>query len=105
LSPVVTSKDAHTVVAITVRFMSIARQRAGVGVAKFISRENKLRFVLKQIARAYGISDIILTEEGKVRPLARVLVNGRSHEFVGGLDIELHNGDNVALIYPYRENF
>jgi molybdopterin converting factor small subunit len=60
---------------------------------------------LKQIARAYGISDIILTEEDEVRPWARVLVNGRSHEFVGGLDIELHNGDNVALIYPYAENF
>jgi molybdopterin converting factor small subunit len=105
LFPVVASKDAHTVVAITVRFMSIARQRAGVGVAKFVSQESTLRFVLRQIPGAYGISDIILTDKGMVGPWARVLVNGRSHEFVGGLDIELHNGDNVALIYPYTKDF
>jgi molybdopterin converting factor small subunit len=90
---------------ITVKFMSVARQRAGVGVAEFISQESKLRDVLKAIVASYRIADIIFTEKREVRPWARVLVNGRSHEFVGGLDVELHDGDSVALIYPYTENF
>lgn len=92
-------------ITVTVKFMSIARQRVGVGVVEFTSRESRLRFVLKEIAGAYRIADIIFTERGEVRPWARVLVNGRSHDFVDGLDTKLHNGDSIALIYPYTENF
>ena len=90
---------------ITVKFMSIVRQRAGAGVVEFTCRESKLKDVLREIVNSYRVADIILEENGEVRPWARVLVNGRSHEFVGGLDVELHNGDSVALIYPYTENF
>lgn len=35
----------------------------------------------------------------------RVLVNGRSQQFMGGLNGELHDGNRIALIYPYTENF
>lgn len=87
------------------KFMSIARQRAGSGSAEFVSTESILRDVLKEIVDSYHIADIILTENGEVRPWARVLVNGGSHEFLGGLDVELHDGDRLALIYPYTENF
>jgi molybdopterin converting factor small subunit len=92
-------------VTVTVKFMSIARERAGLGVVEFTSRESRLRFVLKEIAGTYRIGDIIFTERGEVRPWARVLVNGRSHEFLNGLDTELRNGDRIALIYPYADNF
>jgi molybdopterin converting factor small subunit len=85
--------------------MSIARQRTGAGVVEFTSHESKLRDVLKAIVASYRIADIMLTEKREVRPWARVLVNGRSHELIGGLDVELHDGDRVALIYPYTENF
>jgi molybdopterin converting factor small subunit len=94
-----------TTIRITVKFMSIVRQRAGVGVVVFTSQERKLKDVLMAIVRSYKIADIIFSEDGKVRPWARVLVNGRSHELIGGLDVELQNGDSVALIYPYTENF
>jgi molybdopterin converting factor small subunit len=90
---------------ITVKFMSVARQRAGTGLVEFTCRESNLREVLRAMLGSYRIADIILTETGEVRPWARVLVNGRSHELVGGLDVELHDGDSVALIYPYTENF
>jgi molybdopterin converting factor small subunit len=90
---------------ITVKFMSVARQRAGVGVVEFTSQASKLGDVLKAIVASYRIGDIILTDRGEVRPWARVLVNGRSHEFIGGLDVVLHDGDSLALIYPYTENF
>ena len=90
---------------ITVKFMSVARQRAGTGAVQLTCRERRLREVLGDILGLYRIADIILTETGEVRPWARVLVNGRSHELVGGLDVELHDGDSIALIYPYTENF
>ena len=90
---------------VTVKFMGIARQRAGVSKVEFVCEGRKLRDVLSAVAAAYGVADIILTECGEVRPWARVLVNGRSHEFMGGLNAELHNGDSLALIYPYTENF
>lgn len=42
---------------------------------------------MKEIVNS-RIADIILTESGEVRPYARVLVNGRSHQFVGGFDAD-----------------
>ena len=92
-------------VKLTVKFMSIARQRAGLGSVEFMSSGSKLRDVLKEIVDSYHIADIILTEDGEVRPWARVLVNGRAYEFLRGLNTELHDGDTLAVIYPYTENF
>jgi molybdopterin converting factor small subunit len=85
--------------------MSIARLRAAVSVAEFVSPQNRLRDVVRSIVDSYRIADIILTDEGEVRPWARVLVNGRSHELIRGLETELHDGDSVAFVYPYTENF
>ncbi len=92
-------------VKLNVRFMSIARMRAGVGSVEFQSAGRTLREVLKEAVDKYGLADIILTDNGEVRPWARVLVNGRSHQFVGGLEALLKDGDRIALIYPYTENF
>ncbi|MFI5449961.1 MAG: MoaD/ThiS family protein [Candidatus Bathyarchaeia archaeon] len=87
--------------------MSIARLRAGTYSVEFVSSESRLRGVLKEIVDSYHICDVMLTEVGDVRPYARVLVNGRSFQFLGGLDVELHDGDALALIYPWlgHENF
>ena len=94
-------------VRIIVKFMSIARQRAGTGRIEIevMTPVPKLRFVLSDIVEKFGISDIIVTETGEVKPWARVLVNGRSQEFVGGLDLDLHEEDTLALVYPYADNF
>lgn len=91
-------------VKVTVKFMSIARQRAGTGSVEFLSSKERLGDVLKEIVDRYGMADIILDKGEDVRPWARVLVNGRSHQFLGGLDVDLHDGDRIALIYPYTEN-
>jgi molybdopterin converting factor small subunit len=88
-------------VKVTVKFMGIPRQHTGTGRADFISSENRLKDILKEIVSFYHIADVILTESGEVKPYARVLVNGRSYQFVGGLDAEIHDGDTVALIYPW----
>jgi molybdopterin converting factor small subunit len=57
--------------------------------------------VLEEIAQFYKVADIMLTKEGGVKPYARVLVNGRSFQFIGGLEARLHEGDAIALIYPW----
>ena len=90
---------------IIVKFISVARQHAGTGRIEIIASIPKLRDVLEDVVEKYDLRDIILTETGEIRPWARVLVNGRSQEFVGGLDIKLHDGDTLALVYPYADNF
>jgi molybdopterin converting factor small subunit len=85
--------------------MSVARQRAGLGTVKFLSTETKLGDVLNELLGSYRMADVFLTENGEVRQWARVLVNGRSQEFLGGLNLELHDDDTLALVYPYTENF
>ena len=92
-------------VRVIVKFMSIARQRAGTPSVEFFSTNDRLGDVLKEIVDRYEIAGIILSEDGDVRPWARVLVNGRSQQFIGGLNAELHSGDRIAVIYPYTENF
>jgi len=88
-------------VKLTVKFMGIPRQKTHVGAIEFDSQGNTLRYILKEVTDAYGISDILLTEDGGVKPYARILVNGRSFQFIGGMGAELHEGDAVALIYPW----
>ena len=83
------------------KFMGIPRLHAGTGRVEFDSLGNKLRDVLKEIVDSYHIAEIVLTEGGDVKPYARVLINGRSFQFTGGLDAMLHDGDAVALIYPW----
>jgi molybdopterin converting factor small subunit len=98
--------DVEPLVRVTVKFMSIVRQHAGTGEVEFSSQKDKLGDVVQEIAEKYNISDLVLTSDGKVRPWARILVNGRSQEFIGGLGAKLSDGDTIALIYsfPYHEN-
>ncbi len=88
-------------VKLTVKFMGIPRQRTRTGVVDFVSSSSRLKDVLKEIVDFYHIADIMVTESGEVRPYARVLVNGRSFQFVGGLEANLRAGDTIALIYPW----
>lgn len=86
---------------VIVKFMGIPRQRTHTGRVEFLTSKRVLREVLEEIAVVYEIADVILTDSGEVRPYARVLVNGRSFQFLGGLDTEIHDGDSIALIYPW----
>ncbi|MGA3405668.1 MAG: MoaD/ThiS family protein [Candidatus Bathyarchaeia archaeon] len=88
-------------VRLIVKFMGIPRQHTGTSHVEFDSSRNNLRDVLKEVVDSYHIADVILSESGDVRPYARILVNGRSYQFIGGLDAILHDGDTVALIYPW----
>jgi molybdopterin converting factor small subunit len=89
------------VVKLIVKFMGIPRQYTHTGRVEFESSRDKLGDVLKEVVNSYHIPDVILAENGDVKPYARVLVNGRSYQFIGGMDAILHDGDAVALIYPW----
>lgn len=97
---------ASKLVRVIVKFMSIVRQRTGKDEIEYTSEKDTMSDVLAEIVKKYNISDLILTPEGKVRPWARVLVNGRSQDYLGGLNEKLKDGDRIALIYsfPYHEN-
>jgi molybdopterin converting factor small subunit len=99
--PFQVSHEMANMVSITVKFMGIPRQRTGVGRADFNSTQSKLKEVLREVTEFYNVADIMLTEKGEVKPYARVLVNGRSFQFIGGMEAELHQGDSIALIYPW----
>jgi molybdopterin converting factor small subunit len=86
---------------VVVKFMGIPRQRTGIGRAKFSSSKGTLKDVLEEVVQFYKITDIMLTDRGEVKPYARVLVNGRSFQFIGGIEAQLHEGDTIALIYPW----
>ncbi len=88
-------------VRLIVKFMGIARLHAGTYQVDFESSNDTLRQVLREISETYQLGDTIRTETGDVRSYARVLINGRSFQFAGGLDAELHEGDALALIYPW----
>ena len=88
-------------VRLIVKFMGIPRQYAHTGRVEFESTGDKLRDALKEIVDSYHVAEVIMTENGDVKPYVRVLVNGRSFQFVGGMDAILHDGDAVALIYPW----
>jgi molybdopterin converting factor small subunit len=98
---IVRSEVFEFMVKLIVKFMGIPRQHTRTGQVEFESSKDTLREVLKEVVNSYHIPDVILTESGDVRPYARVLVNGRSYQFVGGMGALLHDGDAVALIYPW----
>jgi len=93
-------------VQIQLKFMSMVRLRAGMGEASFSSQSTRLKDILREVVEKYGIADLIFAPDGRIRPWARVLVNGRSCEFVGGLDAQLKDGDRVGLVFsfPYHED-
>ena len=90
---------------VTVRFMAQVRTRLGKPQAEFEFHGQTLRELLEALLDEYDVRDLILTEEEEVRPYARVMVNGRFHNLVGGLDTQIKDGDRIALVYPYAAAF
>jgi len=84
---------------VTVRFMAQVWTRLGKPQVKF--NGITLRECLDALMEEYDVRDLVLTEEGEVRSYARVMVNGRFHNLVGGLNTQIKDGDRIALVYPY----
>ena len=60
--------ECYQLVKVTVKFMSMVRLRAGVGKVEFLTQKDALGDIVKEIAKKYDVRDLILTNDGKVRP-------------------------------------
>ncbi|SDM40343.1 ThiS family protein [Halogranum gelatinilyticum] len=103
------------------------RRELGWSRREFTFEGTTLRAFLEAFFAEYDVRDLLIAEteadasaHGWVRPpadlpgtwrknpegeqsraYARICINGRFNEHLGGFDAELHDGDRVALIYPF----
>ena len=103
------------------------RRELGWARREFTFRGTTLREFLDAFFAEYDVRDLLIAEtEGEAtargwarapaelpgtwrknpegeqsRVYARICINGRFNEHLGGFDAELHDGDRVALIYPF----
>lgn len=112
---------------VTVRCTGHIRDAIGVGQMDFSFTGTTLREFLQAFFEQYAVEELLFAEteaeatapgwaptpehlpgtwrsnpEGEqTKPFARVLVNGRFNEHLGGLDTRLEDGDRVALMKPF----
>lgn len=94
-------------VKVIVKFLSMIRERAGIGKIEFSASGESLGEIVREISRKYHLQDLLFLENGSIRPYARILLNGRSQEFmVKRLGTKVKDNDVIALVYsfPYHEN-
>ena len=91
---------------VSVRFFTVLREMTG-------KREEVLHFsvgekvtvivVLRELAQIYGkdFSEYVYdAETGEIKGFLQLFVNGKSVVTVGGLEIELADGDVLAIVPP-----
>ncbi|OLZ41254.1 pterin cluster protein [Natrinema saccharevitans] len=112
---------------VTVRCTGHVRTAVGTHELEFTFEGDRLRDFLENFFAVYDLENMLIAEteadathsgwapvpddlpgtwrknpEGdQTRPYARVCVNGRFNEHLGGFETELEEGDRVALIYPF----
>ncbi|MGQ3414182.1 pterin cluster protein [Natrinema sp. LN54] len=122
----VTDRDAATTT-VTVRCTGHVRDAVGAHELEFTFEGDRLRDFLESFFDEYDLEEMLIAEteadathsgwapvpddlpgtwrknpEGEqTRPYARVCINGRFNEHLGGFEAELVDGDRVALIYPF----
>jgi molybdopterin converting factor small subunit len=90
---------------VTLKFTGHVRGRMGRDRMEFAFAGHTLGALLNDLFAHYDLRDLILNEEGEVRPWARVVVNGRFSYLIGNMEAPIHNGDLVVLIYHYAVAF
>ncbi|SEO71551.1 hypothetical protein SAMN04487948_104329 [Halogranum amylolyticum] len=112
---------------VEVRATGHVRRELGWWNREFTFEGTTLREFLEAFFEEYDVSDLLIAEteaestaHGWARPpaelpgtwrknpegeqsrvYARICINGRFNEHLGGFDAELRDGDRVALIYPF----
>jgi molybdopterin synthase sulfur carrier subunit len=86
---------------VTLKFTGDVRTRMGVNRMEFSFEGSRLRDLLEALFAHHDLRDLILDEEGKVLPYARVAVNGRFSYLIGDLEAPIREGDLVVLTKPY----
>jgi molybdopterin converting factor small subunit len=121
------NRDLRTTT-VEVRATGHVRTELGTGRLEFSFEGSTLREFLSAFFEEYGhdLSELLIAEteaeatahgwarvselpgtwrknpEGEqTRAYARIMINGRFNEHLGGFDTELSDGDRVALVYPF----
>lgn len=121
------SETEPTLTTVEVKATGHVRRELGWSRQEFTFEGTTLREFLDAFFAEYGVRDLLIAEteadataRGWARPpadlpgtwrknpegeqsrvYARICINGRFNEHLGGFDAELHDGDRVALIYPF----
>jgi molybdopterin synthase sulfur carrier subunit len=90
---------------VTLKFTGKVWQRMGCSRMGFVFAGHTLGALLNELFAHYDLQDLILNEEGEVRPWTRVVVNGRFSYLIGDMDAPIHDGDLVVLIHQYAVAF
>lgn len=121
------TNEHTTQTTVTVRCTGVVRDAVGTGTLEYTFEGDTLRAFLTSFFEEYPIADLLLapseaeaTAHGwaptpatlpgtwranpagdQTKPFARVLINGRFNEHLGGLDARLSDGDRIALMKPF----
>jgi molybdopterin synthase sulfur carrier subunit len=90
---------------VILKFTGHVRGRMGRDRMEFAFAGSSLGALLNDLFAHYDLQDLILNEQGQVRPWARVAVNGRFSYLIGDMEAPIHDGDLVVLIYQYAVAF
>lgn len=86
---------------VTVRAFGPVREFMGTGQTEVVLEDGyDLKALLKALMKKYGdgLRSRILLSETELLPYVKVLVNGKNVRDLKGLDTELKDGDEVAII-------
>ncbi len=90
---------------VRLKFTGNVYRRMGTFEMRFAFQGSKLRDLLDAFFARYNLRDLLLDDDGRVAPYARLVVNGRFSEWIGELDAPVRDGDTVVLIHPYAVAF
>jgi molybdopterin synthase sulfur carrier subunit len=90
---------------VTLKFTGKVWERMGRGRMEFAFAGHTLGALLNELFAHHDLQDLILNDEGEVRPWTRVVVNGRFSYLIGDMDAPIRDGDLVVLIHQYAVAF
>lgn len=90
---------------VSLQFIGEFWGRVGFGHTDFEFEGSTVRDFLPAVINAYNVADLLLADETTIRPTSRLVVNGRFHYLVGGLEAPIRDGDVVTLIRPWAPAF
>ncbi len=90
---------------VTLKFTGNVHTRMGAFGLDYSFEGSRLGDLLNSVTASYNVRDLLLDDRGRIKPHARVLVNGRFAEVLQGLDTPVRDGDTIVLIHPYAVAF
>jgi len=90
-------------VRVKVKLFASFRELIGTSVISLNTSENlTVLDVIREISKKYNpnFEKEILRSSNELKPYVKILVNGRSIEFLDGLDTKLKDGDTIAIFPP-----